>query len=451
MSASELAARTEELSYRRLLQVAFPLILANAAVPLLGWSDTAILGHFGSVEELGAIALGSLVFNFIFWIFGFLRMVTTGLVAQAEGAGEREEVRVTLVRGLFTAFGLGLLLLVLQWPLRQLALSFFPASEAVLSLVRSYFAARMWGAPASLGLYVIFGTLIGLGQTRRLLLLQLFLNGLNIALDVFFAAILGWGVRGIAGGTSLTEWIALGVGLFLLREYLPQGAAAWSKMGQALRRGWSASGALWRKQGDILVRTFFLLLGFAWFTRRGAELGDVELAGNHILLQLVSFCAFFLDGFAFTAESVVGRAVGARDPVVFSLAVRRTSVLAGITSALLALLCWGLGGQLLALLTDLPEVLQVSQEFLPWVSAYILCAAVAFQLDGIFLGALQTRELRNASVLSALFFLGVSAWGLRWGGNHGLWFSFVLYAAARAISLGRYYPRLVRSLSAENA
>lgn len=426
---------------------AWPIIVANAAVPTLGLVDTAVIGHFGSAADLGALALGALLFNFIYWSFGFLRMATTGFTAQADGAGDEAEVRATLARSVLLGVALGLGLLVLQWPLVHGYFAVMDASAAVEDVGREYFLARIWGAPAALALYAFSGALIGLGHSRTLLLVQVLLNGLNAGLDIWFAGSLGMGARGIGLGTAIAEWITCGVAAVVLWRTLRArhtGSAPflqWSRIADRtrLRKMLAAN-------GDIMIRTLCLLLGFGWFANQGARFGDVTLAANHILLQLVSFSAFFLDGFAFVAEALVGGAVGGRDPGRLRRVVRLSSELALGTAAALAAGIWLLGGPVIGALTSIEPVSATAEAYLPWTALYVLLSVAAFQLDGVFIGATRTREMRNAGLLSLGAFLLV-AWPLSAQfGNHGLWVAFIVFVVARAAALLPYYRRLEREL-----
>ncbi|MEN1943148.1 MATE family efflux transporter [Luteimonas sp. MJ293] len=426
---------------------AWPIILANAAVPALGLVDTAVIGHFGSTTDLGGLALGALAFNFVYWSFGFLRMGTTGFVAQASGAGDEAEVRAALGRAVLMAVVLGVILVALQWPIIALYLGLMDGSEAVESVTAEYFQARIWGAPAALTLFACSGLLIGLGRSRELLFVQLMLNGLNAGLDIWFAGYLGLGARGIGLGTAIAEWSTCGIALLVvwrvLRARHGDGAPFWSWQRIAdrdrIRQAVAAN-------GDILIRTLSLLFAFAWFANAGARFGDVTLAANHILLQLVSFSAFFLDGFAFVAEARVGAAWGARSRERFRRAVRLTSELAIGTALALALGILLLGQPAVSGLTTLAEVREAAFTHLPWAAAYVLVSVAAFQLDGVFIGATRTREMRNAGILSLAVFLLV-AWPLTaaWG-NHGLWAAFVVYVIARAAALWPYYRQMEREI-----
>lgn len=434
------AAATTRL---RIAQLAWPIVLANAAVPLLGLVDTAVIGNTGRVAELGAISLGALIFSFVFWGFGFLRMGTTGFTAQAAGRGDSAEVRATLARSLLLAGGLGVVLVLLQAPIAWAALALLGATPEVEALTRAYFDVRIWAAPASLGLFTVLGSLIGLGRTRHVLLTQLVLNGLNMGLDVLFAGVLGWGVRGIALGTMLAEWSTLTFALFLLarvlREERTDDEPWWP--GERLRDAARAR-ALLAANADIMVRTLFLLLGFGWFTNQGALFGNAVLAANHVLVQLVTLSAYILDGYAHATEIQVGRAVGAGRVDVFDRAVRLATELAAATAAALALLVALAGPWAVALLTDLEPVRELARSLLPYSAVYVALSFAAFQLDGIFIGATRTGAMRDASILSFLGFLAASLLLVPRAGNPGLWTAFILFVVLRAVALGMGYRAL---------
>lgn len=428
-------------------QRAWPIILANAAVPLLGLADTAIIGNLGNLAQLGAIAFGAMIFSFIYWSFGFLRMGTTGFTAQAAGAEDEAEVRATLGRALLVSAALGVGIIALQWPLAGLALTLLDGSAEVESITRNYFALRIWGAPATLSIFALTGCLIGLGRSRQLLLVQVFLNGLNIALDILFAGVLGWGAEGIALGTVLAEWttvcFACGLVVTLLRQRHTDGEPFWPwpriRNSEKMLRLMAAN-------TDILIRTLLLLFAFGWFTNQSARFGDAVLGANHILLQLVSFSAFFLDGYAFVAEALVGEALGAGRRWDLRAAVHRSTELAAATAVVLALLILCFGNQAIGALTDITAVRTAAADALAWAALYVLLSFAAFQLDGIFIGATRTREMRNASLVSIIAFMLAWWWLTPLFGNSGLWAAFTVFVCARALALAAYYPRLVRAV-----
>ena len=423
-------------SYANILQKAWPIILANAAVPLLGFVDTAIIGNLGTTVDLGAIALGSLIFSFVYLSFAFLRMSTSGFASQALGKGSEAEIREVLGRGLFISLILGFLLILLQNQIGHLALSLLSGSESVEKIVKSYFEIRIFGAPATLTMFVLTGILVGLGSSRLLLVSQVFLNFLNILFDLILAGTFNMGAVGIAYGTLGAEWLSVVfTGILVFRTLKKRDLSLhvffdWPSIFNAkkIKQTLSAS-------SDIMIRTLCLLFCFSFFTNQSSLFGDNTLAANHILLQMISFCAFFLDGYAFVSESLVGRAIGASDRVSYLLAVKRSSVLSFATAALLALALFFFGNKLLFLLTDLEAVRTKASLLLPYASLYVFISFAAYLLDGIFIGAAQTRAMMLASLLSAAFFLFSYYFILKPYGVFGLWWAFIFYVLARAFSL----------------
>lgn len=433
-----------ELSYTRLLQKSWPIILANSAVPLLGLCDTFIIGNFGSVAEIGAIALGATVFSIIYWSFGFLRMTTSGFIAQASGANDQLEIRASLARSLIIALVIGTLLIILQLPINLLITLGLSASEEVESVTSNYFLIRIWGAPATLAMFVATGVLIGLGKSYLLLIIQLFLNFLNILLDILLAAVLNWGVEGIAIGTVISEWCALVFSakiIFSLMNNNKNTEESFWPLPSIFNK--EKIKRIFFTNFDIFIRTLLLVLSFYWFNNQSAKFSDEILAANFILLQLISFSAFFLDGYAFVAESLIGKSVGLKDRVLFIIAVKRTSVLAFISATILSLIVYLFGGQFIAFLTNIEIVRDIAGSVLPFASLYILLSCAAFQLDGIFIGATASSSMRNASIIS--FAILMLTWGILENNfsNQLLWITFTIFLVARAGTLLYYFPRLL--------
>lgn len=433
----------------RVLRQAWPLVVASASTPLLGLADTAVLGRTGTSVHLGAVALGSLIFNFLYWSFGFLRMGTTGFVAQAAGRGDEGEVRAALFRALLVGTVLALLLLVLQTPIERAALGWLSGGVDVERLTSDYFRIRIWGAPAALGNLGLAGVLIGLGETRLLLWTQLFLNGLNVALDLLLAGFLGYGVSGVALGTAASQWASLVLTATLVLRLLLRRSGSAAAGFFRYRQVFSV-GPLWhtlKANSNILIRTLFLLAGFAWFTEQGARFGADILAANHVLLQFVSLAAFFLDGYAHVAESLVGHALGSRERVAFDRALWRTTELATATGVALGAVFYLTSHWAIALLTSLPNVAQPAASQAALVAVYIALSPLAFQLDGVFIGATRGAALRNASAASfAAFWLASAVLVPRYE-NTGLWVAFVLYVGFRGVSLAVALPALRRAVS----
>lgn len=431
-------------THRAVLAIALPVMIANVSTPLLGLVDTAVVGRIPDPAFIGAVAIGAVIFNLVFWAFGFLRMGTSGLTAQAYGAEDHEEVRACLARAVLIAVALGVVLIALQWPIRAAAFAFIEGSDAVESLARGYFDIRIWAAPVTLVNYAVLGWLIGLGRTGLGLVLQLVLNVTNIALDAWFVLGLGWEVRGVAAGTLIAEAVAAAVGLSIAWRHAGGRAQAWPwrRIVNAVRLQRTLA-----VNADIMIRTLALLGVFVWFNAQGAKQGDVLLAANAVLLQFISTSAFFLDGLAFATEALVGRAVGAAHRASFLKAVRITTFWAAGVALVLSALLLASGPAMIDLLTVDAAARAAARDFLPWAAAVPIIGVWAFQLDGIFIGATRTVEMRNAML--AAFVIFFAAWVLLLHyGNHGLWAAFFVHYFARTGALLYYLPRLVRAVSA---
>src|SRR5690554_4433942 len=434
-------------NYSRIIKLASPIILANASVPLLGLADTAIIGQTGTASDLGAIALASLVFSFVYWGFGFLRMGTTGFIAQAAGAKKADEMHALVFRAVLLGLSIGIVLILLQTWIGRSALFLISASDTVKATVENYFYIRIWGAPATLITFSLLGTFIGMGWTRYLLWTQLFLNGLNIALNVTFVVGFGLGVKGIALGTIVAEWLTLFLASYLLLKKMGLDKPmirVQQLQSRIFNRGKLI--ALLRVNTDIMIRTLALISGFAWFANQGAKFGDPILAANHVLLQFVSLSAFFLDGYAHVAEMTTGQAYGAKNKTIFIREVRHSSTLAGFTALGLAIAVYALGNVLIPLLTKDAQVQAIASEHCIYAALYILVSFAAFQLDGIFIGVTKSREMRNATIIALVVFIGSESILSSSYQNAGLWMAFIVYVVVRAISLGAYYPRILQGM-----
>lgn len=433
-----------EVSHRRVLAIALPIVLSNATVPILGAVDTAVVGQLGQAAPIGAVGLGAIILASLYWVFGFLRMGTSGLVAQAHGAGDTGEVAAGLSRALLIAVGAGVAVVALQWPLFAAAFALAPASAEVESMARAYMGIRIWGAPATIALYALTGWLIALERTRGVLVLQLWMNGLNILLDLWFVLGLGWGVEGVALATLIAEWSGLALGLWLARAAFAGGY--WRQVARVFDR--SRLRLMARVNGDIMVRSVALQLCFTSFLFLGAGQGDVTLAANQVLLQFLEITAYALDGFAFAAEALVGQATGARAPHRVRRAAIVTGQWGGGGAALLAATFALAGPALIDLMSTAPEVRATARGFLPWIVAAPLIGIASWMFDGIFIGATLTREMRNAMLASVAVYAGAVMILLPAFGNHGLWAALMVLNATRGLTMARLYPRAERNAAA---
>ena len=427
-----------------MLHIALPIVISNATVPILGAVDTGVVGQMGLAAPIGAVGLGAIVLSAFYWFFGFLRMGTVGLTAQAAGDGDTGEVAALLTRGLLIGLGAGLLVIGLQIPLFWAAFKVSPASSEVETLARQYMSIRIWSAPAAISIYAITGWLIAQERTRAVLAIQLWMNGLNIGLDLWFVLGLGWGVEGVAIATILAEISGAGMGLWFCRAAFR--SPEWRNWMQVFNRlRWVR---MIKLNGDILIRSILLEAIFLSFVFIGSDMGDVTLAANQVLLQFLMITAFGLDGFAFAAEALVGRAVGARRVAD----LRRGAVLASFWAAVVSLILmagFGLfGPQIIDIMAKAPEVQTTARIYLPYMMLVPVLACAAFMLDGIFIGATRSKDMRNMMAVSFVVFVIAVLILVPMFGNHGLWAAMLISFVARGITLGLRYPALERSVTA---
>jgi MATE family multidrug resistance protein len=426
------------ITNRRVLSIAVPIVVSNATIPLLGAVDTAVIGQLGQAAPIGAVGLGAIILTSIYWIFGFLRMGTTGLVAQARGAGDAAETGALLTRGLLIGAVAGLVFVLAQGGVFWAAFRLAPASPEVEGLARAYLAIRIWGAPAAIPIYALTGWLIAMERARGVLALQLLMNGLNALLSVGFVLGLGWGVPGVAAATLVAEWSGLLLGLWLCRAAFT--GAQWRDWARVfdparLRR-------MAEVNGDILIRSVLLQASFTSFLFFGAGLGDVTLAANQVLLQFLSFTAYALDGFAFAAEALVGQTLGAHARPALRRAALLTSAWGAGVSLVMALAFLVAGPAIIDLMTTAPEVRVEARRYLPWLAAAPIVGIAAWMLDGVFIGATETRSMRNAMLLSVAVYAATVALLMPAWGNHGLWASLMVLNATRGVTLALRYPAL---------
>ena len=438
MTFADHAAR--RVDNRRVFVIAGPAMLANLTTPLLGVVSTGAIGQLGDAALLGGVALASVAFDCVFWLFGFLRMATVAFTAQALGADDRIEIRAVLIRALLLAALIGALLIVLRAPLASLIFSAMGGSEAVTAAATSYFHIRLWSAAFMLGNYVILGWLVGQARTGIALAIQVGINLLNMMLTMVFVLMLNWGIAGAAIATVIAETTGFASGLVIARILLGPNyhvprtllfdRARWLRM-LAVNR-------------DIMIRTAALIGAFLFFTAQGARSGDLVLAANAVLYNFLMIGSFFLDGLATAAEQLCGQSFGARDRTQFSRAVKRVLLWSVAFGAAVTLLFLLTGTHLIDLITTSPEVRGVARDFLVLAALAPLCGVLAYSFDGIYIGAAWARDMRNLMLLAFVTYLGVWYVLTPWG-NAGLWIALLVFLLARGLMQMMRYPALVRA------
>ena len=430
-------------SHHQVWALAWPIIISNLSIPLVGAVDTAVVGHLPGPESIGAVALGALIFSFLFWGFGFLKMGTTGFIAQAYGANDQESLLDTLSRVILLALVLGVFSILISYPIIQFALYLLNGTPAVESLTADYAYIRIWSAPATLCTYVFTGVFIGMHNTRRVLIILLVLNITNILLDILFVLGFKMGVEGVALATLIAEYFAATCGFYMLRDLIKKALRRFSWQTILERK---AISRLLSANSDIFIRTLCLVFSLSYFTALSTGMGEVVLAANAILLHLQSIMAYALDGFAHAAEALTGSAYGARKRETFTRSVKITSIWAFGFSLIISAIYLLFGESILSLFTNIDEVLTTAKTYLPWMVIAPIVSIWSFQLDGIFIGASYTKEMRNAMLVSMLIYLALLQWLVPQWGNHGLFFCLSLFMMIRALTLGFYYPRIVNTL-----
>ena len=438
---------TDRLTHARVLRIALPIVLSNATVPLLGAVDTGVIGQLGQAAPLGAVGMGAVILASFYWMFGFLRMGTTGLVAQARGAGDKAEVSAVLIRALLIGQTAGLVFVAAQALLFWAAFAVAPASPQVEGFARTYLSIRIWGAPATIALYAITGWLIAVERTRSVLVVQVLMNGLNVCLDLWFVLGLGWGVEGVAIATLIAEYSGLALGLWLCRD-----ALGWTALCDRARIFNAARLArMLSVNGDIMVRSILLQVAFTSFVFLGAGLGDATLAANQVLMLFLEVTAYALDGFAFAAEALVGAAVGAGARDV----VRRAGIMTsqwGIGGAFVVTLgFWLAGPAIIDLMTTAPEVRAVARDYLPWLVVAPVIGIASWMLDGIYIGATWTGAMRTAMLQAVAVYVVAVLVLVPALGNHGLWAALMVLNIARAMALGWRYRALEAAVHSQSA
>ena len=416
------------------------MILGNISIPLLGMVDTAVMGHLDAAHYLGGVAIASIIFSFLFWAFGFLRMSTTGLTAQAFGQQNHLLLEKILLKSVLSSLVIGAIILVAQPLISTIAFNLLESSVAVEQQAKVYFDIRIWSTPAILVNYVLLGWFIGKQATRYALVLVLTVTLSNMVLDILFVVGLGMTVDGVAHASVIAEYLGLIVGLYLLKKqslslsifrHLKQGSIDF------LDQKWL------KLNGNIFIRTLLLLFSFAFFTAQGGKAGDTILAANTVLLNFLTLMSFLLDGFANATEVFAGKAAGNKD----KKALKRALVLTGFWSVLVAILfsCiyWLLGKQIILLMTSIDDVIVVAEQYLIWLIFMPVIGVWAYLFDGFFIGTTRSKEMRNGMIIATLGCYIPAWYFLQPLGNDGLWLALMIFIGARGIVQCFYLPRIL--------
>ena len=436
------AALRDRPLHIKVWQLAWPMILSNITIPLLGLVDTAVLGHLDSADYMGAVAIGSIIIGVTVWACNFLRMGTTGFTAQALGRDDRPEIHAILLRSILFAQVIALTLIVFQDIYADAAFYFIEGTDEVNRLARAYYDIRIWGLPASIANFAIVGWFLGLHNTRIPLVLLVVTNSLNMVLNVIFVLGLGWGVEGAALGSLISEYFSILLGsFFILREFRKYPAHANFKSVVDTHAMWQ----MFEVNRDIFIRTLALEAVFFYMASAGAKMGTDILAANAVLLNFLYLIANGLDGLAQAVEALVGRAIGAKDKVAFNASI----VVAGFWSLLLSivylLLFLIVGEWIVGLLTDIESVRQTAYTYLIWLVFLPINGVWSYLLDGIFIGATRATDMRNSMLIATVIGF-VPAWLLLQGlENHGLWLAFHIFMVVRALILGWIFMRLQKA------
>ena len=432
---------TNKSQNRTFWLLAGPMIIGNVSLALLGLVDTAVIGHLDTAVYLGGVAVGTVIFDFLYWGMGFLRMGTTGIVAQASGKQDATEVRTILMQSILVGLSIAILILLLQKPIFNFGLSFLEGSSDVKYYAMVYCQWMIWGMPALMILFSVNGWLLGTQNAMSVLYIGIVANVLNIILDIIFVVYMDMDVRGVALATVISQYSGVIMAFFIINKQLKKQSGVWSLEKifnvKKIRKFLSLN-------HDIFIRTICLILVFSFFTRESGKHGDLVLAANSILLKFYMLMALALDGFNHAAEALVGKAIGEKDKKLFNQVVTLTLKWSLAFGLFFTLLYWLAGKGMIYLLTDIDSVREIALIYLPWMIALPLVSVWCFLLDGVFIGATRGKEMRNSMLICTFGFFLPIWYVFQFMGNHGLWLAFTLFIAVRGITLGFSYYQIER-------
>src|SRR6056300_34223 len=425
-----------------LFQLSIPIFFSNIAIPFVGLVDTGLMGHLNSERYLAAISIATSVISLVFWSFGFLRMGTVGLVSQSLGRNNYNEIALIILRNLSIAFIIGFLILLLKNPILFFVEFFFKVSEETQQLINQYVSIRIYSAPAELTIYVLAGLFLGMQKTNvSSLLISIFCFG-NAILSTILVTVYDLEILGAAIGTVISAYVS--VIIFLIYAYLNLKDKISIRINRSKIFNTKKLLTLFNINLDIFIRTIFLSFSFLWVTYQGSKLGENFLALNTILMQLVMMAAFFLDAYAFSTEAVVGYTIGKRSKKSFLEVVKNAFQLSFLTAIIISTLYFIFFETIISQLTDLEYLRYISLSYMVWILIIPPIASFCYQFDGIFIGASQTADMRNGTIVSVILFILSSEFLISIYGNHGLWLSLLFFMIMRSISLNYYFKNILR-------
>ena len=439
------------LTRSNIFMQSWPIMLANAAAPVVGLVDTFVIGRFAATTALAGIGLGAVIYGIAYWGFGFLRMSTAGLAAQSDGARDEGGVQAHLIRAVPLGLFIGLLIFTLQIPFMAGAFKIFTGTPEVESAAATYIQARLWGLPATLASIALMGWFVGISRSGLALKMQIVLNAVNVLLSPLFVIHFGWGLWGVGIASAIAEWCGLGAGLWLAHGAIKtRGGFQRKALSKSALLDPSALKKLGITNSNIFIRTMCLTVGFSFFGNAAAAQGVVFLAGYHILMQFITMVALVLDAFAHTAEAVAGAAYGVKNRARFDKAVRLTTEFSALFAIGIGALIFFAGPYFIAVLTSDQEVIASARRYLPYCALAPIIGFAAWQFDGIFIGTTKTREMRNASIAALAIYITAHYVITPKLGRDGIWLAFLTYYMARAATLAFYYPNIRKQMRSPN-
>ena len=428
MPSAEASAGGMPLTRKNIFTQSWPIMLANAAAPVVGLVDTFVIGRFAATTALAGIGLGAVIYGIAYWGFGFLRMSTAGLAAQSDGAQDEGGVQAHLMRAVPLGLCIGLLIFMMQIPLLAGAFHIFTGTPDVESAAATYISARLWGLPATLASIALMGWFVGISRSGLALKMQIILNTVNIILSPLFVISFGWGLWGVGIASAIAEWCGLAAGLWLAYTAIKnRGGFKREVLSKKTLLNPAALKNLGITNSNIFIRTLCLTIGFSFFGNAAAAQGVIFLAGYHILMQFITMVALVLDAFAHTAEAVTGAAYGAKNRKRFDTAVKLTTEFSAVFAVFIGLLIYFGGPYFITLLTQDPEVIASATRYLLYCALAPIVGFAAWQLDGIFIGTTKTREMRNASIAALAIYIAAHYLIMPKLGKDGIWISFLIY------------------------